>query len=843
MLSAVAGAMADSRSVEAALREAETFLGTEAAAKGLSASGGQELHLCYTLQKPALTEAAAYMFQVGSDGGYVLVSAEDNTRTILAYSTEGAFDANDIPENMQTWLQHYAEQIAYAASLHKTASTITVADAPVDITDATGNLAVDEAGMAKAGIPRTARSISPLLGNIAWNQASPFWNQCPLDSDNRRCYTGCVATATAQVMRYWRTPVQGSGSHSYEWTRKNGTTRTLSANFSESYYDWDNMLGKYTGSYTNNQANAVAKLMSDIGIASDMSYGSDASGTQSEKAAQAMYMYFGYDAAMESIWADYLGNQEFAQQMYNELSNNRPVLLGGSTTKNEGHAFVCDGYDGQQFFHINWGWSGSQNGYFALTALDPEEQGAGGAASGEGFSVNVSAIIGIQPDKGGHARPAVLGTKGIYVASNTTTTRSATTKISMNQLQNIGLMDWSDGYLGIGVFDANDNFIDWFDGFTVGGGVPVGSYIPNAIDLTSNLKSFGNGSYKLKPIMMDKDAQTVTLLSVAYGQQREIAFTINGETVQFQNTPGGGDQNSYAITNLTATAEGSTVRFSFESEAPYFEVKLYNSTETLASGIVDYKNVKVTDVPDGRWTISVRPVDANQQNYLGAAVTTTVVVNTSGKDYSVQNLTARAEGSTVYFDFEGEAPYYHVKIYNENEERASAIIDFKNVKVDNMPDGVWTIWVRPMDADKKTYLAEATTTTVRVNTSGVDYSIKNLTAHAEGNVVYFDFESLAPYFHVKVYNNDGERASGIVDFKNVKVDNMPDGMWTIWVRPMDVDKKYYLDEAATTTVVVGHDGIRNVATEGDEPRKYLKDGNVYIQRNDRIYNTSGQRLK
>lgn len=595
---------AQTRSVEEAKFEALDFLHSAVnSGRRAKAAATTSLDLCYTLQRPDHSAAAAYLFQVGEDSGYVLVSAEESTRTILAYADEGNFDEKNIPDNMKVWLQHYAEEIAWASS-HSSLS----GDAPRGGAKVLSNDRID-----------------PLLGDIEWNQGAPFWNNCPYDSDGERCYTGCVATATAQIMRYWRTPTVGKGSHSYEWQRTDGSLQTLTADFSQHTYDWENMIGNYNYGYTDGQGQAVAELMSDIGIAINMGYSSSGSGTQTELAAQALYNYFGYKSSLRAVRPDFVGNEAFAEQMLAELQAERPVLMSGSTTQNEGHAFVCDGYDGEGLFHINWGWGGFQNSFFALSALDPAEQGMGGAASGEGFSVNVLGVMGIEPGEGGDKVGARLGTLKMELSTSPVTTRNAMLRVLTTQIRNVGIENWEGGGFGYAVLDEQRNFLGWATASLLSD-LPVGSYYPEVYQFDGNLSCAAeDGQYTLTPIFTNSDLSEWWIVDVGYGTLPEFAFTVTGDDVVFteyvqEALP------DYSIRNLQAWAEGSTVHFSYESDAPYFHVKMYNEETTFVNTIIDFKSPYADNVPDGEWTIWVRPVDAAQEYYLGDEATTTVVV-------------------------------------------------------------------------------------------------------------------------------------------------------------------------------------------------------------------------
>jgi len=687
-------AFADSRSVEEAKSEAVNFISSKSSLQH-RASSQQALSLSYTLPMINSSEAAAYLFQIGEDGGFVLVSADDNTTTILGYASEGYFDATNMPENMQVWFQHYAEEISWAS----------------------------KNGVAMAGSNKASGSaISPLLGDIVWNQDKPFWNQCPLDSDGNRSYTGCVATAATQIMRFWNYPQQGTGSHSYTWTKSDGSTQELSADFGSTTYDWANMKPNYNNGYTSTQANAVATLMYHMGVATEMGYTSNGSGTQTELAAQALYKYFGYDKSMRALRPDYIGFNTFGQKVLGELQAGRPVLFSGATEQQEGHAFVCDGYDGQ-YYHINWGWGGYQNEYFALSALDPEAQGIGGAASGEGYHVGILGVVGIMPDQGGELAPGSLGTQGLKLVADQQIQKTTNFTIKVNQILNTGISDYEGGAIGLAVVNEDNQFVSWFYAFW-SDELVVGTYYPDEYDFSGNLsKVTTDGNYKIVPIFTDADQTQFWFMDVAEGSPQYFEFTKSGNTITFAGNETPDPGTDYSISNLQASASGSTISFSFDSEAPYNHVKIYNSQTTLVDQYISSTAASLNNVPAGTWTVWVRAADANKNDVGDPATVSVTVEDTPQVDYNVYNLTASSEGSTVYFSFESEAPKFHVKVYNDSRDLANGIIDFKNVQVSNVPDGEWTVWVRPCDANEQYYLAEAASTTVVVNTTPQVYKL------------------------------------------------------------------------------------------------------------------------
>jgi hypothetical protein len=302
---------------------------------------GEAPKLVYTTNADA--QPATYTFNYEKAGGFIVVAADDIAAPILAFSDEGTFDASN--ENVKYWLESYGEEIDHARKAGITAY---------------------------AKIQRPEReAIAPLV-TTKWDQGAPYNNDCPKVSGTR-CYTGCTATAMAQVMKYHNWPEVGTGSKSYIYK-----ALRLSVDFSKAEYDWANMLDTYDSSATDEENAAVAQLMYHCGVGASMQYSTDASGAYVTDAATALYTYFGYDKGIQYLVRDYYGLLDWEALIYDQLQNVGPIIYSGYGT-GAGHTFVCDGYSDNGYFHINWGWSGMSDGYFLLTALDPTSQGIGGS--------------------------------------------------------------------------------------------------------------------------------------------------------------------------------------------------------------------------------------------------------------------------------------------------------------------------------------------------------------------------------------------------------------------------------------------------------------------------------
>lgn len=362
-------ANAESLSPEAALSRALPQM-----RRNISTTGGN-LRLVYTENVNETHQPAVYVFS--RPGNYFLVSADDNAKALLGYADE-TFDPDNIPPSLKWWIGEYARQIATVGS--RPANTVL----------------------------RTARApISPMVKTL-WDQGAPYNNMCPVYS-GERAVTGCAATAMAQVMKYFNYPAKGKGSHSY---RSNG--KILSLNFANVEFDWQNMLDRYHNTNTTDaQKNAVANLMYACGVSIDMQYSPVESGATDMSVPYALVNYFNYDKGIRYLLRDYYTTAQWEEIIYNQLATRGPVQYSGISNEG-GHSFVCDGYDANGYFHFNWGWSGMSDGYYLLTALDPEQQGIGGSLSGFDFSQSVVGEVR-QPQSDSAAYPELYILEGIEI--------------------------------------------------------------------------------------------------------------------------------------------------------------------------------------------------------------------------------------------------------------------------------------------------------------------------------------------------------------------------------------------------------------------------------------------
>ena len=353
-----------------------------------------------------------YIFN-NEEGGFVIVAGDDCATPILGYSTEGCIDPNNLPIQLEELLNEYAEEIQLAAKNN---------DQATDSIKALWN------AYYSAPQSRNAKAAVNALIATSWNQY-PYYNiKCPSDQSlpsrlEGHTTTGCVATAMAQIMKYWEYPETGTGNKSYRSQRYG----TLSANFANTTYEWDNMPNKLTSSSTSTQKNAVATLMYHCGVAVEMDYNNDGQGGSGAytldmgggrpSAEKAFKTYFGYASTVSGKKSSAMSTSAWKSLLKSELDNKRPMLYRGESSQG-GHAFICDGYDSNDLFHFNWGWGGQENGFYALTA---------GSSNCHNFTKDQQAVIGIKPaDGSGPAKNYLLYMNTDLTAQNTSNTGSST---------------------------------------------------------------------------------------------------------------------------------------------------------------------------------------------------------------------------------------------------------------------------------------------------------------------------------------------------------------------------------------------------------------------------------
>lgn len=399
---------------------------------------GKEVTLCSLSTKAKLksnqssiNDGGYRVFNAADGNGFVVVSTDSNMPEIIAYSYTSSINVDKLPAGFVDYLNDYTS----------------IANA------------VREGEMESLAARRYADAV-PVVGPLCssqWGQEAPFNNDCP-KANSKQCLTGCVATAMAQIMYYYKWPIVGRGQKSYA-SGIDGVG-IIGTNFAEHEYAWDAMRNTTAENLESEEsAAAVAQLCYDCGIGSRMNYGTSGSGTHDDNAMEALYRYFGYKASTIKLEYRecYSDDEAWAHVLRKELDNKRPILYGGYGTSG-GHEFVVDGYDSNGYFHVNWGWDGSADGYFMISALKPNLS--------NNFSEGNSIVIGIMPDStrtdffGFQTRAYMLEPPTI---SATSSALGGTFMFSYHSFYNRSLNSkmWT---MGAGLFNANGELIQVLNG-------------------------------------------------------------------------------------------------------------------------------------------------------------------------------------------------------------------------------------------------------------------------------------------------------------------------------------------------------------------------------------------
>ena len=580
------------------------------------------MKVAYT--KVSATTAGENLLHVvnrGDDGGYVVVAGDDAApNVVLGYSTGGTFDYETAPENLRWWLDEYGRQMEYMIENGITASE-------------------------QASAPTFDRNVEPMV-TTRWNQDAPYNNMCPT-LNGLRTYTGCVATAMAQVMNYHEWPVRGTGSHSYY--DYEGCEQTLSANFGETTYRWDLMLDTYDANSSQESQDAVATLMKHCGVSVDMTYMQQASGALSGNAAQALVQYFGYPADVQILSRDYRSYDEWITLIKNEIDAGRPVLFGAQSTAG-GHEFVIDGYNTDGYFHVNWGWGAYLDGYFLIATLDPgDSQGIGGG-SDSGFKFMQDIIVNVRPNPSGNEREfyeiCADGSLSINVSSSSL---GRTARVSLPALYNFS-RQFITAYAGIGIEDSEgrlietsyntDNVLMTSYGYKASFGTTVSFTIPEDLEA---------GEYRIYPYYRKYDDETIYgRIHVAYTQSQYITMTVdsNGTATFGSAAPQWKDLDAanIVVNDNPTFADGETTTITVDLTN--------NGTETFSGPLsfaLLYQN-------QDRFAYS----PATYNDYYGIPLLYDVYTIAAGE-------TENVEMSLPISDFTPSAKYYRIAIIDENE--------------------------------------------------------------------------------------------------------------------------------------------------------------------------------
>ncbi len=530
-----------------------------------------------------------FVYNIGDKQGFIIISGDDTAKKVIAYADNGSFDKDNIPENMKYWLSGYSRQMQYLFSLSESEKE---------------KIAYSDAGLRSANAV-----VNPLLGNISWDQGSPYNILCPYSvKDKKRVVVGCVATAMAQIMKFYRWPDKGVGSKTYAYD-PDTTIKKLTVNFGETTYDWDNMLNSYKQTTTPSQDTAAALLSYHCGVAVEMKYKTTGSAAGLDDAAKAFSEYFKYDPDIQFYLREFFNNATWSEKIITELNAGRPVLYGGSSDE-AGHAFVCDGYDASGLFHFNWGWSGNGNGYFALSILDPEYSGIG--SSPGGYSKSQHIVTGIQKDDGVTKNEYLMCLYSSGLSSNKATISdiTSTTFTLSAGFGNFGINTFS-GNVGIALF-KNDEFYKVIDGYTL-----------NKLETYHGYTSF--------------DFENLSLNGTADGNYQICLYFKAGNSNEYKKMYSSPSLNNY----LNLTVSGKTATITKPATTPDLVLTAEISTEG-----------KVYQNKAGRFNISIKNNGAEFYSYVNMYLVSTM--NTSITQYLGKSLVLIGSGETKSIQLIGD---------------------------------------------------------------------------------------------------------------------------------------------------------------------------------------------
>ena len=483
--------------------------------------------------------SAYHVVNIGDQQGFVIVSGDDRFVPVLGYVPVGSFQ-DEHPDGLDYWLSFLSDEMNAALEAGY--------QGPADETDETAIY---------------SQSIAPLI-TTKWGQTSPFNNKIPLFA------TGCVATGMAQVMNYWKYPTHGIGSHTHSY---NGTN--YSADFGITTYDWANMKDVYGGKYdTKAEVDAVSTLMYHLGIATDMQWTKDNSGTPNMYSAYALIHFFGYNPYLYAEGRDYVSDGAWKALIIQQLSTGHPLCYSGYTGESAGagHYFVLDGYDADtDQFHFNWGWAGAYDGYFSLSSLTPGGQGQAGALTGS-YNYNQQMFVNVQPTPLGE--PSAHYDATAVAPSRSTGSKDHVTFVTYHLTNNT--VDFS-GSIGLAVYDADgtyDRFVP--SALTFPGNLLLGNSYQSEFEVPVSLSSLDDGNYIVcLAVLRDDSPDKPWPVRAYYDRYTYYHLTISGSQATFSEV-----KRDFALDADVPVIVGATEPVLYQNHVASFQVKVRNEGTT-----------------------------------------------------------------------------------------------------------------------------------------------------------------------------------------------------------------------------------------------------------------------
>lgn len=598
-------------------------------------------------------QAAYYVFNADREG-YVVVAGDDRAPAVLGYSEKGHFDIQAIPEAMQELLESYSAQM--------------------DALDQGARVAAHLSG---------ARAITPLV-KAQWSQNSPYNILLPF-INGKHAYVGCVATAMAQVMYYWKWPARPTMAlPAYQ-------SKDLSIympSLPVVNFDWVNMRDTYlTTDTTTVQAYAAALLSKYCAQSVNMNFTASSSSASTSSMPAALVTYFGYSPAAYCTYRERYTTEGWEQLLYDELAANRPVVYrGGKATS--GHAFICDGYDGNGLFHINWGWNGTSNGYFLLSILNPDAQGTGSASGSYGYIYSQAMIINLEPSTSTSSQ-LVVADKNITIESYTTTRSNINSDFSVTQTTQ--LLNESNEAINFdyawGLYNKDNQLISIMN---KGQKNDLPSWYYTSLKRTNYFgRGLTSGTYRIIPLYSEPNAENwkrcvgydINYIEVvingnqcsitAYGSSQATSYAVNDVAISGHYHPGRPLNISLNVTNTGNTRNDLIYMF---ANGKFFstgfvdlekgesgDVHFMFSSETTGSVVLRYCLDEEGQNPIFSHTINIQSMPAASLSGSINALNVTDVTNRviSSDKFSIE-LTVTNNSSSTYNEDISIKLYKHI---------------------------------------------------------------------------------------------------------------------------------------------------------------------------------------
>lgn len=626
--------------------------------------------------RAAGNESDYYIFNVGTGDGFIIVAGEDRVRPVLGYSAEGEVDMEKMPDNMKGWLEMYQKEISWAVAQNISAS---------------GEIQGEWQGLLNG--TTQLRAEDPQLQTAHWAQGEPF-NRLTPEIEGEQAVTGCVATAQAIVMYYYKYPnaplvsssentatvaIYDAVETSPGWYKQVLRSETpWSAPLSDRY-DWDDMLFEYDNNVEYGQeGDAVAKLMKDCGINVAMEYSvliypdgdkSYSSGASTNLVAASLKNVFGYSQSVQYVEKQAYRWANWTALIKKEIDEKRPVILNGTDPDKGGHAFVCDGYSPENYFHVNWGW-GNSFGYYLLSALDDD-------GDGNGFNEeNYGAIIGIQPEGGEPAKIEPFVTEMTYDGDINPLPTDLSVHIAWRYSGAQAISYWD----GLGIVDNNGNVIQNPTDYNRHNYEAIGGWYYGDDNFSITLNSMLSEDQRIAMVYSTDEGQTWQVMPVG----AEVPLGLNNEGLIEQGPDDPGDQE--APVNFSTYWDHFDGSF-LECTAPADGTGSSMNTKGISFSIVGLTSdayLCIAPKEASEWTSSLN-IYYGEENSLeddGQGIIAAVEDNKYWIPVSLAEVEANDNAIVVYLKMissQAGTMNYDLQLYSEDKETPLASIDNKSL--------------------------------------------------------------------------------------------------------------------------------------------------------------------